>query len=183
MANDALERAKSMVEILEGTYLDAFALLSPSGRIVSFNRAFFSLFPRKLARKLEGRDLNSCVTLSLSGDDLDPVGQCLERRASVRFDEVIGHIDGRDPLTLIVAATPLPGPKDSPAAILTVFRDVTDQVQIQTKYREMVNGKLGERDELEALLRTRTASLRAKNAELNALQRELTEVRKGLSLL
>ncbi len=75
--------------------------------IIAFNRLFFSLFPRPVARKLKGKKTEDLVQLLLNGQPLDLLEEVFERAASVRFDEVTGEIKGSAPLDLIVAASPL----------------------------------------------------------------------------
>lgn len=174
-----------MIRELQGGILDAYAVLSPSGQIVAFNRAFFALFPRRVARHLDGEALSSAITFILSEEPLDPVQACIEQRRAVRYDEVGACTTAGERFNMIVAASPLSdGQRTSPSfiGVLLVLRNVTDEAQVQSKYKQMLRDEAKQRAELEALLIKKTRELLEANDALNDSERTLMAFKKGLLL-
>lgn len=170
-----------LIRSLQGAFLDAWVVVDTQGTIVAFNRAFFTVFPRRIARKLEGTVLEEVLEFTFSEASLHPAAECLERGTNVRYDEVEGCYDGGDTLNFIVCATPL-GPADARTGALVVLRNVTDEAAIQSKYRDMIGEESDERADLRDVLARRTRELLAANDQLNTMQEELVAYRSGLLL-
>lgn len=167
------------VKALQGAFLDAWVVVDRGRVMRAYNRPFFSLFPRRLARRLEGMALGDVLEFRFGAGAFDPVGECFASGRSVRYNEVEGVVVEREgALNFILAATPL---SDGDGALL-VLRDVTDEAQVQSKYKQMLRDEAEARAELEASLRRRTQALLEANDALNAMQAELVRCKKGLVL-
>lgn len=170
------------VQAIQGALLDAWVILDAEGKMLAFNRAFFSLFPRRIARNLNGEPLARHLVLELPGREgrFDPVAECRDRAGAIRFDEVEGSIEGGRALNLIVSASPLG--LQALQGVLVVLRDVTDEAQVQGKYKQMLQDEADAKAQLEDVLRQRTQELMQANDRLNVMQAELMQFRKGLLL-
>lgn len=171
---------------LQGALLDAWVVVRAEAprSVVAYNRPFFAMLPRRVARRLEERPLTEVMHFELAHQPLDLAEACLEQGRAVRYDEVHGHAQGEggDQFNLIAAAAPLIGGQGLPVGVLVVLRDVTDEAQVQTKYQQMLSDEAERRAGLEEALRRRTQELLAANDSLNAMQRELMDYKKGLLL-
>jgi hypothetical protein len=166
---------------LQGALLDPYVVLDAQRRVVAFHRAFVAMFPRKVSRGLEGRPLHEVLSFRLGGALFDPARECLERGGPVRYDEIEGLGAEDLKLNLIVAAAPLKTGERIVGVLLTV-RDVTDQVQIQAKYRSMVGEEDAAKDGREALLTQRTAALMEAQDALMEAQERLSRYARGLEV-
>lgn len=177
----SLAEQVEVIRALQGAFLDAWVAVDPEMRVVAFNRAFFTLFPRRIARKLEGLVLDEVMAFTFSGSTMHPAAECIEKGTNVRYDEVEGCYDGGEVQNFIALATPL-GDAQAPLGALLVLRNVTDEAAIQSKYREMVGEEADERADLRDVLARRTRELLAANDKLNKLQEEILGYRTGLLL-
>jgi len=177
-----LDRWVEAIQNVQGAFLDAYVIVDTEGRVLAFNRPFYALFPRRIARNLTAEPLARHLVLELPGTEgrFDPVAECIERSGPVRFDEVEGSIEGGRALQLIVAASPLGA--DPIAGVMVVLRDVTDEAQVQVKYKQMLQEEADAKAQLEDVLRSRTQELLQATDKLNVIQAELTQFRKGLLL-
>lgn len=170
----ALDRIKAVGAV----FVDPWVAVDQSGRVVAFNRHFRALFSRAQARQLEGSDC--CALLGLEIGD----GGCLAQRCfsegPIRYDEIQANLKGDDgPRKVIVSAAPIEEEGHAPVALL-LLRDVSDQADVQRKYRTMLETETRARDRLEQELGRRTRELKEANMALNRLQQELVRFRKGL---
>ncbi len=170
-----------VIRALQGAFLDAWVVVDLDMRVIAFNRAFFTLFPKRIARKLEGRVLGEVLPFTFGGAALHPAAECIEKGGNVRYDEVEGKYEGGERQNFIVSATPL-GEAAAVSGALVVLRDVTDEAAIQSKYRDMIGEEADERSDLRDVLARRTRELLAANDQLNRMQEELTAYRTGLLL-
>lgn len=177
----ALSRYISLLRSVQGALLDPCVLVDKERRMVAFNRAFFMLFPRRQARQLEGRVFDEALLLRFKGDTLSPVDACFERSGAVRFDEIEGEVPEGRHFHFIVSATPMME-SERPVGAWVMLRDVSDEVEMQGKYQDMLKVESQARSELEGQLRERTAELLASHDKLNELQGELMDYAKGLRL-
>ncbi|MEO1266798.1 MAG: hypothetical protein AAFX99_01800 [Myxococcota bacterium] len=181
-----LEDHVEAIRMLQGALLDAWVVVRVDERhtVVAYNRPFFALFPRRVARSLEGRPWAETMRFVLGGQPLDLIQVSLDHPGrGVRYDEVRGHIHGEDSahgLNLIAAGAPLLGRQGQPLGVLFVLRDVTDEAEVQTKYQQILTEEAQQREGLEEQLRRRTEELLEANDSLNAMQQELMAYKKGL---
>ena len=177
----ALMRHAEQIRAIQAALLDAYVVVGVDQRVAAFNRPFFVLFPRRVARTLEGKPLSEVLTFRFNEALLDPVAECLERGAGVRFDEIEGQGPGESRFHFIVSASPLVEGERS-VGVLLLLRDVTDEVNIQSKYQNMLHEEARARAELEEVLRKRTRELLEAHDALNTTQGELMEYAKGQRL-
>lgn len=180
-AGPALAARMEEVRQLQGAFLDPYVVVDLHRRICAFNRAFYALFPRRVARTLEGRPLHEVLSFRVRGDLFDLTRECLERAAPVRYDQIEGHGAEGATWTMIAAAAPLKEDASCVGALL-VLRDVTDEVKIQAKYRSVVGEEEGVREGLEEVLARRSRELVEANEALNRLQQRLSRYERGLEL-
>ncbi len=177
----ALKRQVDLLRAIQGALLDACVVVDRDKRVAGFNRPFFALFPRRVARSLEGARLGDLIDLRLNDAAFDPMEVCLERGAAVRFDEIEGVVVEGARFHLIVTASPI-FEGESLVGGVVLLRDVSDEVKIQSKYQSMLHEEASARAKIEALLQERTGALLAANDALNALQAEVGLYARGLLL-
>ena len=181
-----LDEHVEAIRALQGALLDAWVVVRAEAprAVIAYNRPFYAMLPRRLARNLEGRALANVMRFELSSQPLELAEACLEQGRAVRYDEVSGQAQGEggERFNLIAAAAPLIGGHGLPVGVLVVLRDVTDEAQVQTKYQQMLSDEAERRAGLEEALRRRTQELLTANDNLNAMQRELMDTKKGLLL-
>ncbi|MBU1069782.1 PAS domain-containing protein [Myxococcota bacterium] len=135
--------------------IDAWFTTDPSGVIVDFNRVFFSLFPRNVARKLKGLTLSEIMSMPM-----DIVQEAVDQNRQVRFDEVVATIlETQEEFRFILSAIPLFGEEKALEGTLVILRNVTDEAMVQIKYQEMLEREARERELLKAELVRRTERL------------------------
>ena len=69
---------------------------------------------------------------------------------------------------------------DAPEAVLILLRDVSDQADVQRKYKDVLASEAREKDKLRTELLRKTKELMDANQALNRLQQELMAFKKGL---
>ena len=172
------------MELLDGfkqisdVVIDAYFISDENGVIKDYNRAFFAMFPRAVARKLKGMSVGDALKV---GRDVSR--ECMEAGRHVRLDEIPIHIAGsNEELRMIFSGIPLKGPDGNVLGALVILRNVTDEAMIQVKYQEMLETEARERERLVEQIQDRTGALVDANELLLTLQRELMEFKKGLRL-
>jgi PAS domain-containing protein len=183
MPHPALER---FVEQFKSTVADAFIdswfIVDQDRNIVEFNRAFFSLLPRQVARGLKGKKCYEVLELDICKDKCI-AGQCWRDKQQVRLDEISGRpAQTESPMRFVLSAIPILDEAGNPIGALEVQRNVTDEAVVQTKYQEMLDNEARERERLAAQIRSRTKELLETNQTLLRVQKELIAHKKGLAL-
>ncbi len=168
------------LKALSGAFLDAYVVVDSAQQIIDFNRVFYSLFPRSVARKLKAERLDAVLKLELAGEPLDLASKCLETRGALRYDEIRGHIADSEPISLIAAASPLVAADESIDGVFLCLRNVTDEAQVQSKYRTMLDHEARQRELLEQRIRDTEAELVTIKDELNRVEEALRNYEKGL---
>jgi hypothetical protein len=173
---DVLDRIKEMGHV----FIDAWVAVGPDRTVLAFNRHYRALFSRAQARSLEGSQCCQHLGLAVCANG----GACLARQClqagPTRYDEIEAQVEGEDtPRKFIVSAAPIGDAEGGPVALL-LMRDVSDQADVQRKYRTMLETETRARDRLEQELGRRTRELKEANMALNRLQQELVRFRKGL---
>ena len=173
------------VREIAGAFIDAYAVVDRDQQVIAFNRQFFAFFPKSLARRLEGQSFDALIGLELGGDALSVTSEALRRGTTVRYDEVLGYVTDGPNLSLIVSATPLKGEPDATGVapiwgVLVLLRDVTDEAEIQTKYKRMLGAEAQESQRKDERLHEQGRQLLAFGEDLNALRAELSSYRKRL---
>ena len=92
----ALQQFLTEFKRVANAIVDSYFIVDSERRIVDFNRAFFALLPRQVARGLKGKrcyeviELNICKTECIAQ-------QCWADNRHVRLDEISGSIVGNRP--------------------------------------------------------------------------------------
>ena len=165
-----------------GAILDAYVVLDSSQRIVDFNGLFRGLFPRSVARGLKETHLSEVLTLELEGTPIDVAQKCTNESTTLRYDEVVGRIKDADPVSLIVAAVPLVDRMQEVIGAVMGLRNVTDEAQVQLKYRTMLEHEAREREILQQRIQDAEIELVTVKDQLNGIEAELRNYKKGLLL-
>lgn len=139
---------------IKDVIIDAWCITDPSGAILDYNRVFFSMFPRNVARKLKGLTLPDVILLPI-----DIVREAIDQNQQVRFDEVAGSvIESQEEFRFILSAIPLRDDEQL-QGVLVILRNVTDEALVQIKYQEMLEREARERELLKTELERRTERL------------------------
>jgi PAS domain-containing protein len=167
---------------VSGAIVDSYFVVDRDRRIVEFNRAFYSLLPRHLARGLKGKfcfevlELNICKGACIAE-------QCWTENHQIRLDEINGAIAGdQRKLRFILSAVPITDERGEHVGALEIQRNVTDEAVVQVKYQEMLENEARERERLANQIRTRTKELLETNRLLLDAQQELLAYKKGLAV-
>ena len=73
--------------------VDSYFIVDHDRRIVDFNRAFFALLPRQLARGLKGKHCYDVLELNICKSECI-AQQCWSDNRHVRLDEISGSVVG-----------------------------------------------------------------------------------------
>lgn len=164
--------------------VDSYFVVDTERRIVDFNRAFFAMLPRQVARGLKGKrcyevlELNICKTECIAQ-------QCWADSRHVRLDEISGKVAGdteAKELRFILSAVPITDEAGAPVGALEIQRNVTDEAVVQVKYQEMLETEARERERLANQIRARTKELLETNQLLLKTQKDLLTYKKGLAV-
>jgi PAS domain-containing protein len=167
---------------LSDVVIDSWFVVDAERNIVDYNRAFFSLFPRNVARGLKGKKCYEVLALNICKDRCI-AQQCWGEKKQVRLDEIDGQPSGAEkPLRFILSAIPILDEAGNPVGALEVQRDVTDEAVVQVKYQDMLDNEARERERLANQIRSRTKDLVETNQTLLRLQKELLAFKKGLTI-
>lgn len=148
-----MNQIASFLEVKD-VIIDAWCITDPNGAIIDYNRIFFSMFPRNIARRLKGLTLPDVVLLPI-----DIVREAIEQNQQVRFDEVVGSIiESQEEFRFILSAIPLRDDEQL-QGVLIILRNVTDEALVQIKYQEMLEREARERELLKTELERRTERL------------------------
>jgi PAS domain S-box-containing protein len=174
--SDVLEQVK---QLLEGS-VDAAVILDAERRILYHNRAYQTL------TGLGGRQLQQKIAAGAHCYDVFPLEicdtACLGCRARdvarpLRVDEIKAERGDGEELTFIVAAVPLSNGK-----VIETYRDVTADVRIQRRLKELLKRERHAKEILEEKVVERTSELERANEELRQAQAQLVHQEKMSSL-
>ena len=162
--------------------VDSYFVVDTERRIVDFNRAFFTLLPRQVARNLKGKHCYEVLELNICKSECI-AQQCWAGNRHVRLDEISGSIAGEpQKLRFILSAVPITDEHGNPVGALEIQRNVTDEAVVQVKYQEMLETEARERERLANQVRARTKELLETNQLLLNTQKELLAYKKGLAV-
>ena len=172
---ETLDRIKDISDII----IDSYFVVDTERTIVEFNRAFFAMLPRSVARGLKGKKCYEVLQLDICKDHCI-AEQCWEAEKHVRLDEISGKVAKSDrPLSFILSALPITDAEGNRAGAMVIHRNVTDEAQVQQKYQEMLENEKRERERLVNIIRSRTKDLLETGQELLATKRELMQFKRG----
>lgn len=178
----AQEQLIDSLKQFSGAILDAFVVLDASEQILDFNGLFFGLFPRSVARGLKQTHFGDVLALELEGKSIDLVRRCMSEKATLRYDEVVGRIKDGEPVSLLAAAAPLLDRMQEVVGAFVCLRNVTDEAQVQLKYKTMLEHEARERELLQQRIHDAEAELVTVKDQLNGVEAELRNYKKGLLL-
>jgi len=162
--------------------VDSYFIVDTERRIVDFNRAFYAMLPRQVARGLKGKRCYEVIELNICQNEC--IAQaCWTDNRHVRLDEISGTVIGdsdAQQLRFILSAVPITDGSGNHVGALEIQRNVTDEAVVQVKYQEMLETEARERERLAAQIRTRTKELLETNQLLLKTQKELLAYKKGL---
>lgn len=162
--------------------VDSYFVVDSERRIVDFNRAFYAMLPRQVARGLKGKKCYEVIQLNICASDCI-AQQCWNDNRHVRLDEISGHIIGdteAQQMRFILSAVPITDESGQHVGALEIQRNVTDEAVVQVKYQEMLETEARERERLANQIRARTRELLETNQLLLKTQKELLSYKKGL---
>jgi PAS domain-containing protein len=178
----ALQQFLTELKRVASAIVDSYFVVDTERRIVDFNRAFFALLPRQVARGLKGKrcyeviELNICKAACIAQ-------QCWSDNRHVRLDEISGSVAGEpQQLRFILSAVPITDDAGQNVGALEIQRNVTDEAVVQVKYQEMLETEARERERLANQIRARTRELLETNQLLLKTQKELLAYKKGLQV-
>lgn len=179
----ALESFLAELKLIAPALTDSYFVVDAERRIVDFNRAFYALLPRQLARGLAGKQCFDVIELNICADNCI-AHQCWRDKRPVRLNEISGEIKSGEPdaprLKFILSAIPITDEDGNPVGALEIQRDVTDEAEVQVKYQEMLENEAQARERLAIQIRARTKELLQTNQLLLKTQKELLAYKKGL---
>lgn len=178
----ALEAFLAEFKRVAPAIVDSYFIVDTERRIVDFNRAFFAMLPRQVARGLKGKNCFAVLELNICNTECI-AQQCWNDNRHVRLDEISGKIVGdsdAQALRFILSAVPITDPAGQPVGALEIQRNVTDEAVVQVKYQEMLENEARERERLANQIRVRTKELLETNQLLLKTQKELLAYKKGL---
>ena len=180
----ALQQFLTEFKRVANAIVDSYFVVDTERRIVDFNRAFYAMLPRQVARGLKGKkcfeviELNICKSACIAQ-------QCWADNKHVRLDEISGTIIGdseAQQLRFILSAVPITDESGGHVGALEIQRNVTDEAVVQVKYQEMLETEARERERLANQIRARTKELLETNQLLLKTQKELLAYKKGLQV-
>jgi PAS domain-containing protein len=178
----ALEQFLLEFKRTSSAIVDSYFVVDKERRIVDFNRAFFAMLPRQVARGLKNKHCYEVIELNICKSNCI-AEQCWESGRHVRLDEitgtVIGDAEGQQ-LRFILSAVPISDEQGNPIGAVEIQRNVTDEAVVQVKYQEMLETEARERERLATQIRARTKELLDTNQHLLRTQKELLAYKKGL---
>jgi PAS domain S-box-containing protein len=180
---DALTTFLQQFKTISDVLIDSYFIVDSERNIVDFNRAFFAMLPRQVARGLKGKKCYDVLELNICKDACI-AHQCWKDKKQVRLDEINGRIPNGDgaEMRFILSAVPIYDAAGNAVGALEVQRNVTDEAMVQVKYQEMLETEARERERLAQQIRARTKELLDTNQMLLRVQKELLGYKKGLMM-
>jgi PAS domain-containing protein len=180
---DALATFLQQFKAIADVVIDSYFIVDHERNIVDFNRTFFAMLPRQVARGLKGKKCYDVLSLNICKDRCI-AKQCWNDKRQVRLDEITGHVPGGDggDLRFILSAVPIYDKDGNTIGALEVQRNVTDEAMVQVKYQEMLETEARERERLAQQIHARTKDLLDTNQMLLRVQKELSAYKKGLMM-
>ena len=179
---NALEKFLAEFKQHADVIIDSWFVCDAERNIVEFNRAFYSMLPRSVARGLKGKKCYEVLSLNICKDRCI-AQQCWQDKKQLRLDEIIGNPAGAEKKQrFILSGLPILDDDGNPVGALEIQRDVTDEAEVQVKYQEMLDNEARERERLAGQIRSRTKELLETNQLLLKTQKELLAYKKGLTV-
>ena len=180
---DSLAAFIAQFKLVSDAIIDSWFVVDHDRTIVEFNRAFFGMLPRAVARGLKGKKCYEVLELNICKEACI-AEQCWREKRQVRLDEIIGRVPGGEggDMRFILSGMPIYDAAGNAVGALEIQRNVTDEATVQIKYQEMLETEARERERLAQQIRSRTKELLETNQALLKVQKELLGYKKGLML-
>jgi PAS domain-containing protein len=180
---DALAAFIAQFKQVSDALIDSWFVVDNERNIIDFNRAFFGMLPRNVARGLKGKKCFEVLELNICKERCIAY-QCWRDKRQVRLDEINGRVPGgeQQEMRFILSAIPIYDGAGTQIGALEIQRNVTDEALVQVKYQEMLETEARERERLAQQIRARTKELLETNQTLLKVQKELLAYKKGLLL-
>lgn len=178
----ALQAFLNQFKQIAPAIVDSYFVVDTERRIVDFNRAFYAMLPRSVARGVKGKKCYEILELNICRTDCI-AQQCWRDNRHVRLDEISGKVLGDSEakeMRFILSAVPVTDVNGQHVGALEIQRNVTDEAVVQVKYQDMLENEARERERLANQIRTRTKELLETNQLLLKAQKELLAYKKGL---
>jgi hypothetical protein len=160
--------------------IDSFFIIDRDHNIVEFNRAFHSMLPRTVARKLTGKKCYDVLHLDICQDNCIAKG-CWQSGRHLRLDEISGRFDPEgEAQRLILSAIPLRDEQGEFIGALEIQRNVTDQAIVQAKYQAQIEASTKVQQKLEEDLQLRTKRLLEVSRQFYSAQKALLKSKTDL---
>ena len=182
--NPELQSFLNLFKNVAPAIVDSYFVVDLERRIVDFNRAFYAMLPRSVARGLKGKHCFHVLELNICQENCI-AEQCWNNNRHVRLDEISGKVVGdgdSKEMRFILSAVPIADAQGTAIGALEIQRNVTDEAEVQVKYQEMLETEARERERLATQIRSRTKELLETNQLLLKTQKELLSFKKGLAL-
>jgi PAS domain-containing protein len=174
--DDFLRNFKQFADVIT----DSYFVVDAERNIVDFNRAFFAMLPRTVARGLSGKKCYDVVEHSICKSACI-AQQCWQSGRHVRLDEISSRVaQGTGTMRFILSSMPILDANGQAVGAIEVQRNVTDEAAVQSKYQQMLESEARERERLAREVRARTQELLDANQVLLRTQRELSAYKKGI---
>jgi len=112
-------------------FLDAFAIVDVTGRVVDFNVAFTELCGESYRKVLKIGELDQLIKI-----EQEPLSQVFSQKKPIRLDEVRGSSKAFPSLSLILGAIPIFAADETLLGTLMTIRNVSAESELQKKYDE-----------------------------------------------
>ena len=172
-------------KLIAPAIIDSYFIVDADRNIVDFNRAFFAMLPRAVARGLKGKSGYEVLRLNIC-EGACIAKQCWQTGKQVRLDEITGQVmsaeESQPEMRFILSAIPITDADGNHVGALEIQRNVTDEATVQVKYQEMLENEAKERERLANQVRIRTKELLQTNQLLLKTQKELLAYKKGLAV-
>src|SRR2546427_12677294 len=104
---DALQAFLASFKGFSDLIIDSYFVVDAERNIVDFNRAFFSMLPRQVARGLKGKKCYEVLEHDICKSRCI-AQQCWEQKRQVRLDEINSKLSGvEQPARFILSAIPI----------------------------------------------------------------------------
>ena len=170
------------IEPVEEAIIDPMFVVDDQRAIVHFNRAFYSLLPRGVARSMRGKPADDVISFEIEGQRQCIVSYCWTIGKHIRLDEILGWVARTDtPRTFIISALPILD-RTTVHGALVILRNVSDAALVQSKYQDMLDNAKRQREQLKYTIHQRTKDLLEANQRLIRAQQELMAYKRGRML-
>lgn len=161
--------------------IDSYLVVDLNRNIIDFNRAFYSMLPRPVARKIKSMKCYEALQLDICSDNCI-AHRCWKSQGHVRLDEITGCVKGleSEPLRFILSAIPIHDDNGNIIGAIEMQRNVTDEALVQSKYQAQIDARSLEVDKLRHELQSHTKRVLELSRLLSDSQRALIRAKTDL---